>query len=87
MTMIRVAQCVFGEWLEEKGHEFTRRKALNRASVSLEEAFWQGLKEIAMSRQTSVSDLIARIDIDRRHSNLSSAVRLFVLGHYQGRAA
>ncbi len=59
----------------------------HKTSVSLEDAFWQGLKEIATSRQTNVSDLIASIDIDRKHSNLSSAVRLFVLGHYQGRAA
>ena len=28
-------------------------------------------------------DLIARIDTDREHGNLSSAIRLFVLNHYQ----
>jgi hypothetical protein len=27
------------------------------------------------------------IDIDREHANLSSAIRPFVLGHYQKRAA
>ena len=55
-----------------------------RTSITLEEAFWQGLKEIATSRQITVSDLINRIDVDRKHNNLSSALRLFVLSHYQG---
>ena len=59
----------------------------HKTSVSLEDAFWQGLKEIATSRQTSVSDLINSIDVDREHGNFSSALRLFVLSHYQGRAA
>ena len=48
-------------------------------SVSLEEAFWQGLKDIATSRQTTLSDLITSIDGDRECENLSSALRLFVL--------
>jgi predicted DNA-binding ribbon-helix-helix protein len=45
------------------------------------------LKDIATSRRTTLSDLINSIDIDRERGNLSSAVRLFVLSHYQGRAA
>jgi predicted DNA-binding ribbon-helix-helix protein len=32
-------------------------------------------------------DLIARIDTDREHGNLSSAIRLFVLNHYQAGTA
>ena len=52
-------------------------------AVSLEDAFWQGLKDIATSRRTTLSDLINSIDIDRERSNLSSALRLFVLSHYQ----
>src|SRR5262249_34924131 len=51
-----------------------------RTSVSLEDAFWSGLKEIARGRGATVSDLVAMIDADRQHANLSSAVRLFVLG-------
>ena len=57
----------------------------HKTSVSLEDAFWRGLKDIASSRRTSVSDLINSIDIDREHGNLSSALRLFVLNHYQVR--
>ena len=59
----------------------------HKTSVSLEDAFWQGLKEIATSRRTTLSNLINSIDIDREHGNLSSALRLFVLSHYQARAA
>jgi predicted DNA-binding ribbon-helix-helix protein len=55
----------------------------HKTSVSLEEAFWKGLKEIATSRDLTLSDLVASIDTDRHHGNLSSAIRLFVLDHYR----
>ena len=51
-------------------------------SVSLEDPFWNALKEIAATRQVSVSDLIATINKERQHTNLSSVLRLFVLDHY-----
>ena len=47
----------------------------HNTSVSLEDAFWQGLKDIAMSRRTTLSDLISSIDIGRERGNLSSALR------------
>jgi len=55
----------------------------HKTSVSLEDAFWKGLKEIATGREKTLSDLVATIDTDRRHGNLSSAIRLFVLDHYR----
>lgn len=55
----------------------------HKTSVSLEDAFWTGLKEIAVSRRTTISDLIATIDSQRQVGNLSSAIRLFVLESYQ----
>lgn len=55
----------------------------HKTSVSLEDAFWKGLKEIAGARGVTLSDLVASIDSDRRHGNLSSAIRLFVLDHYR----
>jgi predicted DNA-binding ribbon-helix-helix protein len=55
----------------------------HKTSVSLEDAFWRGLKEIASGREITLSDLVASIDTDRRHGNLSSAIRLFVLDHYR----
>ena len=47
--------------------------------VSLEDAFWRGLKEIARAQQATLSNVVAEIDKTRQHGNLSSAVRLFVL--------
>ncbi|HKS85344.1 MAG TPA: ribbon-helix-helix domain-containing protein [Pseudolabrys sp.] len=55
----------------------------HKTSVSLEDAFWKGLKEIANGRELTLSDLVASIDTERRHGNLSSAIRLFVLDHYR----
>jgi predicted DNA-binding ribbon-helix-helix protein len=51
--------------------------------VTLEDAFWQGLKEIAHRRRMKLPDLIRAIDAQRQHSNLSSALRLFVLEFYR----
>jgi predicted DNA-binding ribbon-helix-helix protein len=55
----------------------------HKTSVSLEDAFWKGLKEIASERDLTLSELVAAIDSERRHGNLSSAIRLFVLDHYR----
>ena len=57
----------------------------HKTSVSLEDAFWAGLKEIAAKRDLTLSDMVAAIDQDRRHGNLSSAIRLFVLDHYRAK--
>jgi predicted DNA-binding ribbon-helix-helix protein len=59
----------------------------HKTSVSLEGAFWNGLKEIASSRQVTLSDLVGSIDSERVHGNLSSAVRLFVLDYYRNKIA
>lgn len=58
----------------------------HKTSVSLEEAFWKSLREIAIARGSTLSTLVASIDSERGHSNLSSAIRLFVLNHYQVRS-
>jgi predicted DNA-binding ribbon-helix-helix protein len=57
----------------------------HKTSVSLEDAFWRGLKDIATSRRMTLADLVGSIDTQRKHGNLSSALRLFVLNHYQAR--
>ena len=56
-----------------------------RTSVSLEDAFWGGLKEIAQAKGATVEQTITQIDKTRQQSNLSSAIRLFVLGHARNR--
>lgn len=58
----------------------------HKTSVSLEDAFWEALKEIASGRRLTLSDLVATIDSARSQGNLSSAIRLFVLDHYRGAA-
>jgi predicted DNA-binding ribbon-helix-helix protein len=58
----------------------------HKTSVSLEDAFWSGLKDIAGSRNMTLSELVASIDTDRRQGNLSSAIRLFVLDYYRALA-
>ncbi len=56
----------------------------HKTSVSLEDVFWTGLKEIVAKRDLTLSDMVATIDQERRHGNLSSAIRLFVLDYYRG---
>jgi predicted DNA-binding ribbon-helix-helix protein len=58
----------------------------HKTSVSLEDAFWTCLKEIAGERGLTLSEMVASIDTGRQHGNLSSAIRLFVLDHYKGQA-
>ena len=55
----------------------------HKTSVSLEDAFWKGLKEIAGERDTTLSELVGKIDSEREYGNLSSALRLFVLDFYR----
>ncbi|HML09525.1 MAG TPA: ribbon-helix-helix domain-containing protein [Stellaceae bacterium] len=54
------------------------RIAGHATSISLEAAFWRGLRDIAAARRVSVNALVATIDA-QRSGNLSSAIRLFVL--------
>ena len=55
----------------------------NKTSVSLEDPFWDALREIARMRHVTVSSLVSSIDSQREHGNLSSALRLFVLDQYR----
>ena len=55
----------------------------HKTSVSLEDEFWKGLKEIAALRLTNLSGLVSKIDSQREHGNLSSAIRIFVLNFYR----
>jgi predicted DNA-binding ribbon-helix-helix protein len=58
----------------------------HKTSVSLEEAFWNGMKEISHARSVTLSELVGEIDTNRNQGNLSSAIRLFVLDHFKTRA-
>jgi predicted DNA-binding ribbon-helix-helix protein len=55
----------------------------HKTSVSLEDPFWSDLKKIAHTQQITLSELVAKIDGTREQSNLSSAIRLFVLHYFR----
>lgn len=54
----------------------------HRTSITLEVAFWESLKEIALAQDKSVNSLIAEIDV-AQPENLSSALRVFILDYYK----
>jgi predicted DNA-binding ribbon-helix-helix protein len=55
-----------------------------KTSVSLEDPFWTALKEIAAERRVTLSTLVSTVDRERSElSNLSSALRTFVLAQYR----
>lgn len=51
----------------------------HRTSISLEEPFWEALREIAKKRDITLGQLISEIDKGYKGPNLSSAIRLYVL--------
>jgi predicted DNA-binding ribbon-helix-helix protein len=58
----------------------------HKTSVSLEQPFWDIVREVAGAEGTTVSAVLRRIDSERTQSNLSSAVRVFALQHVRARA-
>jgi predicted DNA-binding ribbon-helix-helix protein len=58
----------------------------HKTSVSLEEAFWNSMKEISATRSMTLSDLVSEIDKGRKQGNLSSAIRLYVLDYFRTKA-
>lgn len=71
-----------------KGGGGVRKRSVTIAghatSVSLEPEFWEALGEIARRRGVSVNALVAEVDAGRA-GNLSSALRVFVLGEARRR--
>ncbi len=58
----------------------------HKTSVTLEDEFWYGLREIARRKNATLRFLITQIDDARERNNLSSAIRVFVLNHFRARA-
>ena len=54
-----------------------------KTSISLEDAFWNSLREIARRRKETVHQLVAGIDANWKAANLSSVIRVFVLDFYR----
>jgi predicted DNA-binding ribbon-helix-helix protein len=55
----------------------------HKTSVSLEDTFWEALREIARQRRVTVSNLVTSINLQRERYNLSSAIRVFVFDWYR----
>lgn len=72
---------LLGGWNAAKGQKPRKRSlaiAGHRTSISLEQPFWDGLRDIALERGVAVAGLVAAIDAVRAEASLSSAIRLFV---------
>ena len=59
----------------------------HKTSISIEDAFWSSMKDIAGERRNTLSELVTEIDGNRQQGNLSSAIRLFVLDFYRNQLA
>jgi predicted DNA-binding ribbon-helix-helix protein len=85
--MLRICYNRWGRHREISGVKRSIVVAGHKTSVTLEDAFWNGLKEIASGRNITLSDLVTAVDSERRQGNLSSAIRLFVLDFYRNQLA
>lgn len=59
----------------------------HKTSVSLEQPFWDAFRHLAEGERISTSALLRKVDAEREHANLSSAIRLFVLQRMRELAA
>lgn len=57
-----------------------------KTSVSLENEFWDGLREIADGHKTNLSAMVQRINDARANGNLSSSIRVYVFNHFRTQA-
>ena len=53
----------------------------HQTSISLEEEFWFELQKIAKEKKQTINQIVTEIDSLRKHENLSSAIRIYILKH------
>lgn len=58
----------------------------HRTSISLEDIFWSELRDIALGRGATLSNIVAEIKTELGDGNLSSAIRVFVLNRARAHA-
>ena len=58
----------------------------HKTSISLEDIFWAALRHIALDQNTTISEIVARIDAKRNGSTRSSAIRQYIMADMQDRA-
>lgn len=80
---------LLGGW-DASAAQKPRKRSLSiaghRTSISLEEPFWDGLRQAAATRGVSIAAMVAAIDAVRADASLSSAIRVFVLSQKDGPA-
>ena len=59
----------------------------HRTSISLEDAFWSALNDIANKQTNSISELVEIIDENRGEAGLSSTIRIYILQYYRSQLA
>ena len=71
-------------------HSAVKKRSLvicgHGTSISLEDEFWDALRDIAEERGLAIHALVEQIDVERRSVNLSSAIRVFVFKRYRAMA-
>jgi predicted DNA-binding ribbon-helix-helix protein len=58
----------------------------HKTSISLEDDFWNCLRDIADERKMKLTTLLLQIDNERNNANLSSAIRVFVFNEMRAQA-
>lgn len=90
----QVALLRFRSWTIDEPRIIIGREKFKRAvkignrktSVSLEQPFWDALKEIADARKVTLYQLVSMIDAQREADNLSASLRIAALDYYRDRA-
>jgi predicted DNA-binding ribbon-helix-helix protein len=89
-ALILVSESCIPGALNKEGHTMkssvVKRSVLlgnHKTSVSVEQPFWNGMKEISRERGKTLSELVSEINSNRQQGNLSSAIRLFVLDYFK----
>ncbi len=69
----------------QRTKKYSLTLAGHRTSVSMEEPFWEALKDISKRKQQSITAIASHIDRNRSDLPLSSAIRIYVLEYYRFR--
>lgn len=55
----------------------------HRTSVSLEEPFWDALREVAQQKNLPIAKLVETIDASRGNTGLSTALRIYLFDYFK----
>ncbi len=67
----------------QRTKKYSLTLAGHRTSVSMEEPFWEALKDISKHKNQSITAIVSLIDRNREDLPLSSAIRIYVLEYFK----